>query len=90
YYNKEGESAMENGFSPLLSRSKEVIGPGHNANFVMDDAGQYWMLYHGFDAAEPDAGRKVYLDQIIWGADGWPAVEGARPSQSAIKPIVND
>ena len=60
-----------------------MIGPGHNANFVTDDAGDYWMLYHGFDAAAPEEGRKVYLDKITWGADGRPSIEGGRPSESA-------
>ncbi len=88
YVNKDGEAAMDNGFSLLMSRSKDVIGPGHNANFVTDDAGQFWMLYHGFDASEPDAGRKVYLDRIIWDSDGWPMVEAHQPSERAVKPII--
>ncbi len=88
YVDKEGRPAMDNGFSPLLTRSKKVIGPGHNANFVTDDAGQHWMLYHGFDAAEPDAGRKVYLDRIVWDADGWPMVEDGQPSECAVRPVI--
>lgn len=88
YINKEGQPALENGFSPLLGRSKNVIGPGHNANFVKDDAGQDWMLYHGFDASEPGAGRKVYLDKVTWDYDGWPQVEGQRPSDKALKPVI--
>ncbi len=50
YVNKEGLPAMENNFSPVIERSDKVIGPGHNANFVMDDACNHWMHYHGFDA----------------------------------------
>ena len=88
YVDKEGTPALDNGFSLLMSRSKDVIGPGHNANFVTDDAGQHWMLYHGFDAAEPDAGRKVYLDRITWDADGWPVVETHEPSASAPRPVI--
>ena len=88
YVNKEGVPAMENGFTTILSRSKEVIGPGHNANFVTDDAGQFWMLYHGFDAAEPNEGRKVYLDRVVWGKDGWPTINAGEPSSTAEKPII--
>ncbi len=88
YVNKDGEASMDNGFSLLMSRSKDVIGPGHNANFVTDDAGQYWMLYHGFDAADPDAGRKVYLDRIVWDSEGWPMVESHQPSERGAKPII--
>lgn len=89
YVDKEGEAAMENNFSLLMNRSKNVIGPGHNANFVTDDAGQFWMLYHGFDAAETEAGRKVYLDRIFWGSDGWPMIEGHQPSERAVKPVIS-
>ena len=88
YVDKDGGAAMDNCFSLLMSRSKDVIGPGHNANFVTDDAGQHWMLYHGFDAAEPEAGRKVYLDRIVWDTDGWPEVAGHKPSERALKPII--
>lgn len=88
YVNKVGEAAIDNGFTLLMGRSKKVIGPGHNANFVTDDAGQHWMLYHGFDAAEPEAGRKVYLDRIVWDSDGWPRVEDDRPSEKACKPTI--
>ena len=89
YVDKNGNPALENGFSLLMERSDKVIGPGHNANFVTDDAGQHWMLYHGFDAADPGAGRKVYLDRVYWGADGWPYVENRQPSAEAVKPVIN-
>ena len=72
----------------MLTLSNNVIGPGHNANFVMDDAGQYWMFYHGFDATAPEEGRKVYLDQIFWDDNGWPYTATGHPSQSAKRPVV--
>lgn len=88
YEDRYGKPALDNGFSLMMERSPEVIGPGHNANFVTDDLGNWWMLYHGFDAADPDAGRKVYLDKIVWGADGWPAVDGGKPSVEAARPVI--
>ena len=63
------------------------MGPGHNSEIVLDDAGQYWMLYHGYDAADPDGGRKVYLDQVLWGSDGWPLVRNRVPSSTAAVPL---
>ena len=66
-----------------------MIGPGHNANFVADDAGEYWMLYHGFDAEEPEAGRKVYLDKISWDSEGWPRTASGQPSQSSARPVIS-
>lgn len=89
YVDKNGESAMENHFSPLLTRSKEVIGPGHNANFVEDDAGQFWMLYHGFDASAPGEGRKVYLERILFDDEGWPKTLSGEPSESAKAPVIH-
>ncbi len=89
YTDKNGRQAMDNGFSLLLERSDDVIGPGHNANFVTDDAGQLWMLYHGFDAADPGGGRKVYLDRVVWSPDGWPTVAESHPSREAVVPVIH-
>ena len=90
YVNKSGRPAMENNFMLVLQKSNKVVGPGHNSEIVQDDAGQYWMLYHGFDAADPDGGRKVYLDQIIWDKDGWPSVRNRTPSVTANAPLFGD
>lgn len=89
YCDKDGNAALDNGFSLLMERSEKVIGPGHNANFVADDAGEYWMLYHGFDAEEPEAGRKVYLDKISWDSEGWPRTASGQPSQSSARPVIS-
>lgn len=90
YVNKTGRPAMENNFMLVLQKSNKVVGPGHNSEIIQDDAGQYWMLYHGFDAADPDGGRKVYLDQIIWDKDGWPTVRNRTPSVTANVPLFGD
>ena len=90
YVNQSGRPALESNFSPLLNKSNKVVGPGHNSEIVQDDAGQYWMLYHGFDANDPDAGRKVYMDQITWGANGWPQIRNRAPSQTADAPLFGE
>ena len=90
YVNKTGRPAMENNFMLVLQKSSKVVGPGHNSEIVQDDAGQYWMLYHGFDAADPDGGRKVYLDQVLWGSDGWPMIRNRVPSTTANAPLFGD
>ena len=89
YVNKSGRPALENNFMLVMQKSNKVVGPGHNSEIVQDDAGQYWMLYHGFDAADPDGGRKVYLDQILWDKDGWPIVRNRVPSITANAPVFN-
>jgi len=87
YVNKQGKKAQYNFFSPLLSGNTVVKGPGHNAEFVQDDAGQYWVLYHGYAANDPGAGRMVFLDKVNWNADGWPSINNGGPSESSAKPL---
>ncbi len=90
YVDRNGQSAIGDHFSPLLNKSPEVYGPGHCSEFVEDDAGQTWMLYHGFMADDVDAGRMVYLDKITWGNDGWPQIQGMRPSTEADAPVFGE
>ena len=90
YVDRYGRSAIGDNFSPLLNKSPQVYGPGHCSRFVTDDAGQTWMLYHGYQASDVDGGRKVYLDRIKWGTDGWPTVQGMRPSVEADAPLFGD
>ena len=87
YVNKKGAEALYNGFSTLLVGSNDVIAPGHNAEFVQDDAGQYWILYHGYEATEPDRGRVVFLDKVDWGDDGWPYIKDMKPSAEESRPV---
>ncbi len=90
YVDRNGGSAIGDHFSPLLNKSPEVYGPGHCSEWVTDDAGQTWMLYHGYQANNVDAGRVVYLDKITWGSDGWPQVQGMRPSTESEVPLFGD
>lgn len=86
YENKVGGKTLDNQFSNLLYRSKDVIGPGHNAEFVQDDSGQWWVLYHGFQATNLDAGRVTFLDRVDWDDEGWPVIQNMKPSLSAACP----
>ncbi len=90
YVDRNGKSAIGDNFSPLLNKSPEVFGPGHCSEFVTDDAGQTWVLYHGYQSNDVDAGRVVYLDKVTWGSDGWPQVQGMRPSTESEAPIFNN
>jgi arabinan endo-1,5-alpha-L-arabinosidase len=90
YVDRYGRTAIGDNFSPLLNKSPQVYGPGHCSRFVTDDAGQTWMLYHGYQASDVDGGRKVYLDKIRWGNDGWPTVQGMRPSVEAEAPLFGE
>lgn len=88
YVDRNGNAALDNHFSHLLYRSDDVIGPGHNAELVQDDAGQWWMLYHGFQPDNLDAGRVAYLDRVHWTESGWPSIRGMQPSTAAVMPVI--
>ena len=87
YVDSSGQKALDNNFTQLLNKSRYVIGPGHCSEIVQDDAEQDWILYHGYDAADPDAGRKVYMDRIQW-VRGWPMIKNRAPSVEADAPLL--
>ena len=80
YVDKTGQRLLDNHYNILLDKDDSVLGPGHNAGLITDDAGNDYMFYHGFKASDPDAGRVVWLSRIVW-ADGWPSVMMEKDSQ---------
>ncbi len=87
YVNRVGGAAMDNNWSKLLAKSKEVRGPGHNSEIFEDDEGNWWVLYHGWDVASGE-GRYLYLDRIYWDEDGWPCMTYMQPTAVARRPVV--
>ena len=90
YVDRNNRTAIGDNMSLLLQKSDEVVGPGHCSRFVEDDAGQTWIIYHGFQADNIDGGRVTYLDRIIWDEDGWPTVAGMKPSTEAAVPLFGE
>lgn len=88
YVNKAGNTVMDNCWSQLLNKSKEVYGPGHCSEIVEDDNGDSWIFYHGWDAAT-GGGRYLYMDQIHWDENGWPYINNMKPSTVARRPVIN-
>ena len=80
YVDKAGQRLLDNHYNILLDKDDSVLGPGHNAGLITDDAGNDYMFYHGFKASDPDAGRVVWLSRIVW-ADGWPSAMMEKDSQ---------
>ncbi len=85
YVDKQGRSLLDNHHEVMLWSSDKVAGPGHNGEIFTDDAGQDWMIYHGFLRDDPDGGRQVFLDRVEW-VDGWPHMAGDRPSTVSERP----
>ena len=90
FVNKSKRSVMVSHFETILTKSDDVVGPGHNSELIQDDNGDWWMLYHGFQANDIDGGRVLYLDQVKWDSDDWPYIEGSIPSKKSRKPYFKD
>lgn len=78
YTDRHGNPMLSNFHEILVSGDNYVRGPGHCSEIITDDAGQDWIIYHGYDADDPDAGRKAWLDRVDW-EDGWPVMAGSVP-----------
>jgi len=86
YQSKTGGYAKDNSFSELLHGSSQVFGPGHCAEWQVDDNGQYWIIYHGFPASDVSMGRVTYLDKVMWDGAGWPYIASQTPSTESEVP----
>ena len=82
YVDKNGKPLLTGGGTEFLhADSKGVFaGTGGNGNIEKDDAGNYWIVYHAFEKADPLRGRVLMLDRVDWGADGWPKIAGDEAS----------
>lgn len=87
YVNRAGKGTLADYYSGLLYGSADVKGPGHNAEWIEDDNGNWWILFHGYDVNDADAGRKVWLDRVYWGKDGWPYMKNMKPSLTQSYPV---
>ena len=88
YVDKQGRKMLDNHHEILLSGDDKVKGPGHDSQIIADDKGQDWIYYHGVDVNEPNAGRKMYIDPVNWGKDGWPTIGNGHPAQSGKMPSI--
>ena len=85
YVNKSGERLLDNKHELLIQGNSAWAGTGHNAEIYTDKNGDDWILYHAYNKKQPDIGRMVLMDKIIWEND-WPSVYCSTPSARSIKP----
>jgi beta-xylosidase len=74
--------------NPILAGNDAWRCPGHGT--VIDDGrGRHWLMYHAYDPKDfVYVGRQALLDEVTWGADGWPSINGGRgPSAGAASPF---
>ncbi|MGN1255816.1 MAG: family 43 glycosylhydrolase [Bacteroidaceae bacterium] len=80
YVDRQGRKMLENHYETIISGNDRWKGPGHNSEIITDKKGETWLLYHAFDALDPEKGRVMLLDKLLWDAEGWPSVKGGTPS----------
>lgn len=68
-----------------LSASEPWWSRGH-ASLVEGPAGDWWMVYHGYENGFRTLGRQTLLEPIEWTADGWFRAKGGDLSKPIRKP----
>lgn len=76
--------------NPILAGNDNWKCPGHGT-VVTDARGRDWLMYHAMHPKDfVYVGRQALLDEVKWGADGWPTInEGHGPSARAASPLNN-
>ena len=74
----------KNPANPILSANGSWKCPGHGS-IVSDAEGRDYLLYHSYETTNfIYVGRQGLLDEVVWGADGWPTINsGKGPSTRA-------
>lgn len=74
--------------NPILAGNDNWKCPGHGT-VVTDARGRDWMMYHAMHSKDfVYVGRQALLDEIKWGANGWPTInDGKGPSSRAAAPM---
>src|ERR1043166_4396862 len=74
--------------NPILAGNDSWKCPGHGT-VVSDTRGRYFLLYHAYQPKDfVYVGRQALLDEVVFGADGWPTInEGRGPSAQAASPF---
>jgi xylan 1,4-beta-xylosidase len=59
---------------------------GH-ATAIEGPAGDWWLVYHGYENGFRTLGRQTLLEPMDWTADGWPRARGGTLSTPLRKPV---
>jgi xylan 1,4-beta-xylosidase len=64
--------------NPILAGNDTWRCPGHGS-IVTDAEGRYWLLYHAYaQKGFVATGREMLLDEVVFGANGWPTINGGK------------
>lgn len=78
--------------NPIVDDNDDWQCPGHGS-IVSTPDGRDFLLYHSYRKRPGtfNVGREALLDEVKWGADGWPTInEGRGPSSVAASPLHAD
>jgi arabinan endo-1,5-alpha-L-arabinosidase len=86
-------TSQQNIGTNVVRGNDRFVGVGHNA-WIEDDAGEYFIVYHGFDKTKDEKEgvtnrRSLLIDVLVWNSLGWPYVENYGASINALKPTIN-
>lgn len=78
----------KNPANPILKGNETWKCPGHGS-IVTDTRGRYFLLYHAYSVKDfVYVGREAMLDEVKFGASGWPTINGGHgPSVRAPSPL---
>jgi beta-xylosidase len=74
--------------NPILAGNDNWKCPGHGT-VIADARGRFFLLYHAYQPKDfVYVGRQALLDEVVFGADGWPAINnGHGPSAQGPSPF---
>lgn len=79
----------KNPSNPIVAANPDWQCPGHGS-IVSTPDGRDFLLYHSYRKRRDtfNVGREAILDEVKWGADGWPTINAGRgPSSNAPAPL---
>jgi len=72
------EGWEKNPLNPIMKNNESFKCPGHGT-VVTDPQGRDYFMYHAYRVTDSVyAGRQGVVDEITWGADGWPTINARR------------
>lgn len=79
------ENCPQNPIVRTRSAGEPWWSRGH-ATPVQGPAGDWWLVYHGYENGVRTLGRQMLLEPMEWTADGWPRALGGDLSRPLAKP----
>lgn len=79
------ENCPHNPIVRTAHRDEPWWSRGH-ATPVQGPAGDWWLIYHGYENGLRTLGRQMLLEPMAWSADGWPRATGGDLSRPLAKP----